>query len=115
MGTRETVATTTIRDDEMAIEYAIEKSNHYIFIDRQYILYNEMLGILRILRMYIHEDMSGFCIVPINYEDELYGQMWVIVYGGTSIELLCTDASIELSVAELLKIARFVTKQVGKV
>lgn len=112
---KETIDTTTIRDGEIDIEYMISStSKYYISIDEQYILFSEMLGILRILRMYIHDSMSGFYIVPIKYKDESYGTMWIIVYGGKSIELLCEDATIELSVAELLNFARFVSQQLRK-
>jgi hypothetical protein len=108
-------ATKTIRNGDVEIRYVRSyESDNRIHIGAGFILCSELIGVLRLMRMYIDEDMSGFCTIELCYDSERYSPMWVTVFDSTSVELYYTDGSTELTIEELLEITRFMLQQLGK-
>jgi hypothetical protein len=84
-----------------------ERSDDYIDVGDTFVLCEELIGILRLLRMCIDTDMSGFCAIPLHYDSRGYDSKFVTVFDNTLVELYDTDGSTELVIEELLDIARF--------
>jgi hypothetical protein len=100
--------------DSVAVEQNEIKIRHRTTGEDILILYDETIGILRMLRAYIENDMSGFYAMYICYDITELANIRITVFGGTSVELYYRGHGMTFSVAELLDIVRFAVDKLGK-